>query len=125
MDRTEIARLVDQHFNRQAVKDSVVRIARTPCPQTELYEREPLLHKAIQTFYRPTMEALGCDTWMDDYGNLFATQGEGHGRHVLFLSYVMAWTEGTMLNPWSGDVLDGAPFGKKGEVVWGRGGSEY
>jgi acetylornithine deacetylase/succinyl-diaminopimelate desuccinylase-like protein len=126
MDDSTVRSLIEKHFDRQAMKNTVVKIARTPCPQTELYEREPLLHRAIQTFYRPTMEALGCDTWMDDYGNLFASQGESSsGNQLLFLSYVMAWTEGTMLNPWSGEILDGARLGKKGEVVWGRGGSEY
>jgi acetylornithine deacetylase/succinyl-diaminopimelate desuccinylase-like protein len=77
--------------------------------------------------YRPAFEAAGCDTWIDDYGNLIATQGEGGGggKHVLFLSYAMAWTEGTLPNPWSGEVMDGRQFGVDGEVVWGRGGSEY
>jgi acetylornithine deacetylase/succinyl-diaminopimelate desuccinylase-like protein len=37
----------------------------------------------------------------------------------------MAWTEGTIPDPWSGEVMDGARFGVEGEVVWGRGGSEY
>jgi acetylornithine deacetylase/succinyl-diaminopimelate desuccinylase-like protein len=44
---------------------------------------------------------------------------------VAFVSYAMTWTEGTMPNPWSGEVMDGARFGVEGEVVWGRGGSEY
>ena len=43
----------------------------------------------------------------------------------MFLSYIMAWTEGTMLNPWSGEVMDGSRVGVEGEVRLGRGGSEY
>ena len=122
----EIRRVVESYFNPDAVRETVVRIARTPCPQTELYERDPLILKAIQTFFRPAFEEAGCSTWIDDYGNLIATQGEGGaGRKILLLSYAMAWTEGTMLNPWSGEVMDGAGFGVDGKVVWGRGGSEY
>lgn len=126
MDSAEARRIVDQHLTRDRLKDTVVQIARTPCPQTELYEREPLILKAIRDLYRPAFQSAGCDTWIDDYGNLVATQGEGRsGKRLMFLSYAMAWTEGTMRNPWSGEVMDGRPFGVEGEVVWGRGGSEY
>lgn len=126
MKASEAKSVVSKHFDPDALKQTVVRIARTPCPQTELYEREPLILKAIRETYRPAFERYGCDTWIDDYGNLIATQGEGTtGKSVMFLSYAMAWTEGTMPNPWSGEVLDGAQFGVSGEVVWGRGGSEY
>lgn len=126
MDAAEVKRIVDKHINLGRIKDTVIRIARTPCPQTELYEREPLILKAIRELYQPAFNAAGCDTWIDDYGNLIATQGEGGpGRRLLFLSYAMTWTEGTMPNPWSGELMDGRPFGVDSEVVWGRGGSEY
>jgi acetylornithine deacetylase/succinyl-diaminopimelate desuccinylase-like protein len=126
MNADEAKALVNEQFDPDALKTTVVRIAKTPCPQTELYEREPLILRAIREMYRPAFEAAGCETWIDDYGNLIATQGEGtNGKSVLFLSYAMTWTEGTMPNPWSGEVFDGARFGVDGEVVWGRGGSEY
>ena len=123
----EVKEVVEKHLDRSRLKDTVIEIARTPCPQTELYEREPLILRAIRNFFRPAFEAAGCDTWIDDYGNLIATQGEGRkGRkRVMFLSYAMTWTEGTMPNPWSGEVMDGEDYGVEGEVVWGRGGSEY
>lgn len=125
MDPDKARQLVDTHFSASATKANAIAIARTPCPQTELYEREPMILEAIRNYYRPAYEALGCDTWIDDYGNLIASQGGGSGPHVMFLSYAMAWTEGTMPRPWSGEVLDGKRFGIDGEVVWGRGGSEY
>jgi len=97
----EIRRVVESYFNPDAVRETVVRIARTPCPQTELYERDPLILKAIQTFFRPAFEEAGCSTWIDDYGNLIATQGEGGaGRKILLLSYAMAWTEGNAGIEW-------------------------
>ena len=120
------AEVVDRYFDAEAVKQMAIRIAKTPCPQTELYDREPLLLDAIRTLYRPAYEACGCDTWIDDYGNLIATQGEDNGgKTLLFMSYSMAWGIGTMQNPWSGELMDGTPFGIDGEVIWGRGGSEW
>jgi acetylornithine deacetylase/succinyl-diaminopimelate desuccinylase-like protein len=119
--------IIDRHLDEPTIRENVIRIARTPCPQTELYEREPMILRAIRTLYRPTFEEYGCDTWIDDYGNLIASQGEGRSdaKTILFMGYAMAWAEGTMPNPWSGEIMDGARFGVEGEVVWGRGGAEY
>jgi acetylornithine deacetylase/succinyl-diaminopimelate desuccinylase-like protein len=126
MNAAEAKAIVEQHFDVRAVKDAVIQIARTPTPQTELYERDPRILRAIRNLYRPAFESFGCDTWIDDYGSLIATQGKGSsGKTVMFMSFAMAWTEGTMPDPWSGELLDGKPFGVEGEVVWGRGGSEY
>jgi len=123
---TEIRQTIDKFFDQDAVKRTAMRIASTPCPQTELYDREPQILEAIRTMYRPAYELAGCDTWIDDYGNLIASQGDDSGGpHLMFLGFAMAWTIGTMPNPWSGELVDGAEFGVDGEVVWGRGGSEY
>lgn len=120
------AKLVADTIDRDHVKELAIGVSRTPCPQTELYDREPLILKAIREYFRPAFESFGCDTYVDDYGNLIATQGDDQGgKTILFLSYAMAWAEATMPNPWSGEVLDGEPFGVEGEVVWGRGGSEW
>jgi acetylornithine deacetylase/succinyl-diaminopimelate desuccinylase-like protein len=126
MNATDARAIVDRHFDERAVKEAVIRIARSRTPQTELYEREPQILRAIRTMYRPAFESFGCDTWIDDYGNLIATQGKDEaGQTVMFMSFAMAWMEGTMSDPWSGEVMDGKPFDIDGEVVWGRGGSEY
>lgn len=126
MDRDEVLAGVDRAFDEERATEQAIEIARTPCPQTELYDREPLILEAIRNLYRPAYEAAGCETWIDDYGNLIATQGTGSsGRKLLFLSYAQTWTEGTMRRPWSGEVMDGAPFGVEGRIVRGRGGSEY
>lgn len=126
MESEEALALVRKNHDSERAIQWAIEIARRPCPQTELYDREPLILSAIRDLYRPAYEAAGCDTWIDDYGNLIATQGNaGPGRHLMLLSYAMAWTEGTMNNPWEGRVMDGAPFGVDGKVVRGRGGSEY
>jgi acetylornithine deacetylase/succinyl-diaminopimelate desuccinylase-like protein len=126
MDATQARQIVETHFRALRVRDSVIRIASTPAPQTELYDREPLILRAIRTMYRPAFEAAGCDTWIDDYGNLIATQGEASGgKTVMFMSYAMGWAEATMADPWSGEVMDGSRWGINGEVVWGRNGSEW
>ena len=126
MDTESAAAVVEKHLDKAKIKDSVIAIATTPCPQTEYYDREPLVLSAIRLLYRPAFEAAGCDTWIDDYGNLIAKQGSGRaGRTIMFMSYAMAWGIGTMQNPWSGELFDGEQFGVEGEVVWGRGGSEW
>jgi acetylornithine deacetylase/succinyl-diaminopimelate desuccinylase-like protein len=126
MERAEALETVRKHHNEDRAVGWAVDIARRPCPQTELYEREPLILRAIRDFYRPAYEAAGCETWIDDYGTLVATQGTGgDGPDLLLLSYAMAWTEGTMKRPWEGRVMDGSPFGVEGRVIRGRGGSEY
>jgi len=126
-DDHNISAVVEKNFDKKEIKDTVIRIAKTPAPQTEMYEREPLVLDAVLNMYRPIFEEAGCETWIDDYGNLIATHGEGNPgkKNVVLLGYAMHWTEGTMKNPWSGEVMDGARFGVEGEVVWGRGGSEY
>lgn len=117
--------LVERFFRPDRVRETAIQMGRTPTPQTELYDREPKLLKAIREFYRPQFEAAGCATFIDDYGNLIATQGSGEGKKLLFLSYAMDWAEATMPNPWSGEPMDGKPFGVDGEVIWGRGGAEW
>lgn len=126
MDAGQARELVERHFSADVVKDSVIQMARTPVPQTALYEREPKVLEAIRKYFRPAFEARGCDCWIDDYGNLIARQGErGAGKRVLFMSYAMEWAEATMPNPWSGELMDGARYDVAGEVVWGRGGAEW
>lgn len=126
MSVAEIKNSVVKTLDRERATEQAIQIARTPAPQTDLYEREPMILEAIRNLYRPAYQDAGCDTWIDDYGNLVATQGSGGtGRTLMFLSYAMTWTEGTMLDPWSGEVMDGATFGAEGRIVRGRGGSEY
>lgn len=125
MEKQEILTTIGKHFDEARVIEQAVEIAQTPCPQTELYEREPSILSAIRNFYRPAYEAAGCATWIDDYGSLVATQGSGEGPHLLFLSYAMAWTEGTMQRPWEGRVMDGSSYGVDGQIIRGRGGAEY
>lgn len=120
------ADIVNSLLDRQRIRTTAIEMARVPCPQTELYDREPQILRAIREYFRPQFEDAGCDTFVDDYGNLVASQGTGRqGKTVMFLSYAMEWAEATMPNPWSGEVMDGTPFGVDGEVVWGRGGSEW
>lgn len=125
MEKEQVLATIGKHFDEERVVEQAVEIARTPCPQTELYEREPSILSAIRNLYRPAYDAAGCATWIDDYGSLIATQGNGEGPHLLFLSYAMAWTEGTMQRPWEGRVMDGSRYGIDGRIIRGRGGSEY
>ena len=76
---------------------------------------------------KPELEEIGIrDIAIDDNMNLIARIRNGGSRgRILWLDYAMSWAAGTMKEPFIGKVLDGKQFGLKGEVVRGRGVSEY
>ena len=51
-------------------------------------------------------------------------EGCGGGRSLLFNGHIDHVPEGEMEEPYSGRLMDGAPFGVRGEVVYGRAASD-
>jgi len=51
-------------------------------------------------------------------------EGAGGGRSVLLNGHIDHVPEGDMEEPYSGRLMDGAPFGVEGEVVYGRAASD-
>ena len=51
-------------------------------------------------------------------------EGAGGGRSLLFNGHIDHVPEGDMEEPYSGRLMDGAPFGVEGEVVYGRAASD-
>lgn len=51
-------------------------------------------------------------------------EGTGGGRSLLFNGHIDHVPEGEMAEPYSGRLMDGAPFGVRGEVVYGRAASD-
>jgi putative selenium metabolism hydrolase len=51
-------------------------------------------------------------------------EGFGGGRSLLFNGHLDHVPEGDMEDPYSGRLMDGAPFGVEGEVVYGRAASD-
>lgn len=116
-----------KYFDKDYSRDLLLRLASKPDPQTELYEREPLVHQYITDLVKPELEEIGVkDITMDDNMNLIARiRSEKSKGKILWLDYGMSWAAGTMRDPFVGKIMDGKQFGLKGEVVRGRGVSEY
>jgi acetylornithine deacetylase len=66
----------------------------------------------------------GCDdVHVDDQWNVLGSLGAGDGDSLILLSHTDSGPAGSMANAFSGEIMDGAKFGKKGPVVFGRGAS--
>jgi succinyl-diaminopimelate desuccinylase len=77
----------------------------------------------IATCVASEMEKVGFDQiFMDEKHNVFGIlEGAGQGRDLLFLAHSDHADVGRMEDPYSGKEQDGAIFGNKGRVIYGRG----
>ncbi len=80
----------------------------------------------ISKIVKPEIDALNpLESRIDEKGNLLSRFGTGRkGKRILYLSYGMNPTPGSMQDPYSGKIVDGSRYGADGECVWGRGASE-
>src|SRR2546427_1366203 len=125
MDADATKRIVDKNLHYGEVKRLLVKLVQVPSPQTELLEREPQVLSLISQVIKPELEKSGLHPVVDEMGNLVASlKGRGKGKRLLFSSYAMNAAPSTMRNPYSAELVDGAPFGLEGECVWGRGACE-
>ena len=94
-------------------------------PQTEQLEAEPQVLALIRDVIKPELEQAGLHPSIDDQGNLILRlNGRGRGDRLMLVGYAMNAAPSTMQNPYSGEVVDGAPYKLEGECVWGRGACE-
>jgi acetylornithine deacetylase/succinyl-diaminopimelate desuccinylase-like protein len=126
MHQAEIKKLLDERISRERARELLIELVKVPSPQTELLEDEPLLKTFIKTAVEPRLRAMGfADIHYDPMGNLIAGYGAGaSGKSLMFIGNAMNQPASTMLNPYSGDVVDGAKYGLPGECVMGKGASE-
>jgi len=62
---------------------------------------------------------------LDELSNVMAAiKGSGGGRSLLLNGHIDHVPVGDMVDPYSGKLMDGAPFGVTGEVVYGRAASD-
>lgn len=117
---------VAAHIDEARCKQTLIELVRVPSPQTDLLEAEPLLGIFIRTAVEPRLRAMGIETIRyDGMGNLIAEIGaDTSGRSLMLVSNAMNQPQSTMVNAYTGDVVDGAQYGLPGEAVLGKGASE-
>lgn len=125
MDAQACKRVIEQNLRYEGVKELLIKLVRVESPQTDLLEEEPRVLSLIRDMIGPELERSGLRSHIDTKGNLIATvKGRGQAERLLLVSYAMNAAPSTMQNPYSGAVLDGAPYEIEGECVWGRGACE-
>jgi acetylornithine deacetylase/succinyl-diaminopimelate desuccinylase-like protein len=89
----------------------MVRIAATPG------EERPMAEYVAQA-----LRESGCDSvYVDQQWNVLGALGPGSDPGLVLLTHTDSGGPGTMANAYSGEIMDGARFGKSGPVVYGRG----
>ena len=125
MDDGTAKRLIEKNLSYDEVKRLTVKLAQHASPQTPLLEAEPQVLALIRDVVKPELEQAGLRPSIDKMGNLIL-QLKGRERidRLMLVGYAMCAAPSTMQNPYSGEIVDGAPYKLNGECVWGRGACE-
>src|SRR5262245_26925118 len=122
MEAQSAKRIIDKNLQYDEVKRLLVKLVQHASPQTELLEAEPQVLALIREVIKPELEQAGLHPSIDDKGNLMLRlNGRGRGDRLMLVGYAMNAAPSTMQNPYSGEIVDGAPYKLEGECVWGRG----
>jgi acetylornithine deacetylase/succinyl-diaminopimelate desuccinylase-like protein len=125
VESLEAKSYIEENLRYEETKRLLVQLVKNPSPQTDLLEDEPKVLALIRDVIKPDLEAGGIQPVIDRKGNLIASlKGTGPGKRLLLVGYAMNAAPSTMQNPYSGAVVDGTPYGIKGECIWGRGACE-
>ena len=125
MDAGTAKRLIEKNLSYDEVKRLAVKLVQHASPQTELLESEPQVLALIRDVIKPELEQSGLKPFIDKMGNLVLHLiGRTRSERLLLVGYAMCAAPSTMENPYSGEIVDGAPYKSDGECVWGRGACE-
>jgi acetylornithine deacetylase/succinyl-diaminopimelate desuccinylase-like protein len=125
MEAESARRIIDKNLRYDEVKRLIVKLVQHASPQTEQLEAEPKVLALIRDVIKPELEQAGLHPSIDDKGNLILRlNGRGRGDRLMLVGYAMNAAPSTMQNPYSGEIVDGAPYELEGECVWGRGACE-
>ena len=125
MDASAAKKFIEENLRYDQVRKLLIKLVQFPSPQTDLLENEPRVLALIREVVRPEFEKAGISTLIDEQGNLVAClNSKEMGKSLLLVAYAMNAAPSTMENPYSGALVDGAPYGVDGECVWGRGACE-
>jgi acetylornithine deacetylase len=90
-----------------------------------LLEAEPQVLALIKDVVMPELQQSGLKPFIDKMGNLILViKGRQPKGQLMLVGYAMCAAPSTMKNPYSGEIVDGAPYKLDGECVWGRGACE-
>jgi acetylornithine deacetylase/succinyl-diaminopimelate desuccinylase-like protein len=125
MEAGTARRVIEKNLHYDEVKRLLVKLVQHASPQTERLEAEPQVLALIRDVIKPELEQAGVHPSIDDMGNLILRlNGRGSTGRLMLVGYAMNAAPSTMQNPYSGAVVDGAPYELEGECVWGRGACE-
>jgi succinyl-diaminopimelate desuccinylase len=125
MEAQTAKKIIEKSLQYDEVKRLLVKLAQHPSPQTELLEAEPQVLALISQVIKPELEQAGLRPSIDRLGNLvLALKGREKGERLMLVGYAMNAAPSTMQNPYSGAIVDGAPYSLDGDCVWGRGACE-
>ncbi|HSF56620.1 MAG TPA: M20/M25/M40 family metallo-hydrolase [Candidatus Binatia bacterium] len=125
MEAGSAKRIIERNLQYDEVRRLLVKLVQYASPQTEQLEAEPQVLGLIRDVIKPELEQAGLHPSIDDKGNLLLRlNGRGSGERLMLVGYAMNAAASTMQNPYSGEIVDGAPYELHGECVWGRGACE-
>ncbi len=118
-------KLIEKNLQYDEVKRLAVKLVRHASPQTAKLEAEPQVLALITDVIKPELEQAGFHPAIDKIGNLVLhIRGREPSGRLILVGYAMNAAPSTMPNPYSGEIVDGAPYKLDGECIWGRGACE-
>ena len=125
MDAQSAKKVIEKNLPYEEVKRLTVKLVQHASPQTERLESEPQVLALIRDLIKPELEQAALRPVIDSMGNLILhIKGRGRTDRLMLVGYAMNAAPSTMQNPYSGEIVDGAPYKLDGECVWGRGACE-
>ena len=119
MDAGTAKKLIEKNLSYDEAKRLTVKLLQHASPQTSLLEKEPQVLALIRDVVKPELEASGLKPAVDDMGNLVLhLKGRTGSDRLMLVGYAMCAAPSTMQNPYSGEIVDGAPYKLDGECVW-------
>jgi len=118
-------KLIEKNLQYDEVKRLAVKLVQHASPQTAKLEAEPQVLALISDVVKPELERAGLHPFIDKIGNLvLQIKGRESSGRLMLVGYAMNAAPSTMPSPYSGEIVDGAPYKLDGECVWGRGACE-
>ena len=106
---------IDQHFDAAAMIAACQEVVRTPSLSGQ--------ESKVATVFERHLRALKFDeVEIDPNGNVIARlRGAGDGPSLMVNGHMDHVPTGSMVSPFSGDVVEGAQWGEPGPAIFGRG----